>query len=124
MAPDTFAGLALSDLPIDEVEAQDLTQELIEQRYDDADYIWAAILRYAIERLPRDEALEVMRDEVEAMRAGVPLPPFISIMEEARDWAAWAIPAERKAYALACYETLTQAEQAAFLAHINGEAAA
>lgn len=50
---------------------------------------------------------------------GDPLPPFLGGMEDARHWASWATDAERKAYALACYEAMTPRDQAAFFRHIS-----
>lgn len=38
----------------------------------------------------------------------------------ARNWAAIASPAERKAYALACFEAMPEDHQKAFLDHIAG----
>jgi hypothetical protein len=56
--------------------------------------------------------------------AGEPLPVFISSMSDARDWAAWAMPMELDAYALASFEAMTPSRQAAFLAHVQRRAAA
>lgn len=54
-----------------------------------------------------------------------PLPsPYANLMAEAREWARIASTAQRKAYALACFEELTPADQAAFLSHVGARAAA
>ena len=55
---------------------------------------------------------------------GHPIPNPYGLMSEAREWASWASTADNKAYALACYEALPPAEQAAFLRHVNGQVAA
>lgn len=55
---------------------------------------------------------------------GHPIPNPYGLMTEAREWASWASTAERKAYALACYEALPPADQVAFLSHVSGEEAA
>lgn len=60
----------------------------------------------------------------EALRPGEPIPPFMSIMSEARGWASWASRAERKAYLWACWEHLAPADKAAFIAHVSHEVAA
>ena len=59
-----------------------------------------------------------------ALSPGHPVPNPYRLMPEAREWASCASTAERKAYALACYEALPPAEQAAFLHHISGQVAA
>lgn len=57
------------------------------------------------------------------LRAGPPVPPFTGVMAEASQWADWASPAERKAYALACFTRLSPADRGAFLGYVQGEAA-
>lgn len=54
------------------------------------------------------------------MAAGWPVPPLLSIMDEACGWADYAARAERKAYALACYTRMPQTDRAAFLAYVTG----
>lgn len=51
--------------------------------------------------------------------ASAPLPPFLGGMDEARFWASCASRSERKAYALAAFEAMGTADQAAFLHHIS-----
>ncbi|MCB2110828.1 hypothetical protein [Albidovulum sp.] len=55
----------------------------------------------------------------EVTGAGVPLPPFLNVMDDARWWADLANRSERKAYALAAFEALAPADQAAFLRHVQ-----
>ncbi|MDF3608326.1 hypothetical protein PE067_20570 [Paracoccus sp. DMF-8] len=50
--------------------------------------------------------------------------PYANLMAEAREWARIASTAQRKGYALACFEALAPADQAAFLLHIGARAAA
>ncbi|WOI55141.1 hypothetical protein [Palleronia sp. LCG004] len=56
--------------------------------------------------------------------AGSPLPPFLAPMDDARFWASVANRWELKAYALASFEAMRPRDQAAFLAHVQGRAAA
>lgn len=58
------------------------------------------------------------------MTSGHPIPNPYRLMPEARKWASWASTAENKAYALACYEALPPADQAAFLLHVSRQEAA
>lgn len=51
--------------------------------------------------------------------AGMPAVAFSSVMEEARLWCEFADLAERKAYLVACFESLSEAEREAFLAWIG-----
>lgn len=51
--------------------------------------------------------------------AGVPLPAMLGGMEEARSWAACATRQELKAFALAAFEAMNAADQAAFFQHIR-----
>lgn len=54
--------------------------------------------------------------------AGVPQPFGAFVMDDARWWAGLANTYERKAYALAAFEALAPADQAAFLSHVQGGA--
>lgn len=55
---------------------------------------------------------------------GMPIPPLLSNMEEAADWAFFAEPEQRKATALACFDNMPPNDQAAFLDHITTRRAA
>lgn len=55
--------------------------------------------------------------------AGMPLYCETDPMGMASMWSDWASPAERRAYALACYRRMTPQEQAAFLDFISERAA-
>ena len=56
--------------------------------------------------------------------AGSPLPPFLAPMDDARFWASLATRRELKAYALASFEAMQPADQAAFLDHVLDRRAA
>lgn len=51
--------------------------------------------------------------------SGDPTPCFLGGMEDAREWASFATPAELKAYALASFEAMAPRDKAAFFRHIN-----
>ncbi|WP_128910606.1 hypothetical protein [Tropicibacter alexandrii] len=51
--------------------------------------------------------------------AGEPLPAFLDEMTTARTWARSAMTAELKCYAVAAFEAMSQADQAAFFRYIN-----
>lgn len=55
---------------------------------------------------------------------GHPIPNPYGLMAEAREWARIASTSEAKAYALACFEALPEADQTAFLSHVSMRAAA
>ncbi|WP_238367635.1 hypothetical protein [Mesobacterium pallidum] len=71
----------------------------------------------ALSSLPDETAKATAAAVLEG--AGEPLPPFLGGMEDARTWAAWATPEERKAYALAAFEAMPPQDQAAFFRHIG-----
>lgn len=72
---------------------------------------------------PSDAAL-IMSDALERMRIGAPVPPLMNALDEAKDWASFATPFERKAWLLACFNACTPKEQAGFLAHVTPRASA
>ena len=78
----------------------------------------AALALAALRALDTPEQSELVAETVLTF-AGYPLPPFLNPMEDARWWASFASLKERKAYALAAYEALPLAEQAAFYDHIS-----
>lgn len=79
----------------------------------------AAIACDPADRLPFLEAI------IEGLSAGAPaFATDWDAMDWARRWAEIASRAERKAYALACFETLSPTDQAAFLSYVSGRAAA
>ena len=78
-----------------------------------------------------DAALNCGADAVrflEIIHAGLcpghPIPNPYRLLPEAREWARIASTAQRKGYALACFEALSPADQAAFLSHVGTRAAA
>ena len=74
----------------------------------------------AIAECDRDDAVMLMEAALWDLRAGAPGPVFLSIMQEAEDWADWATVSERKAYCLASFNRLSAPDRAAFLAHVTG----
>lgn len=71
----------------------------------------------ALRSMPDDCALETAAAALGAV--GSPAPAFLGGMDDARTWAAWASPAELKAYALAAFEAMSQKDQSAFFRHIS-----
>ncbi len=53
------------------------------------------------------------------LRAGVPVPPFTTLRDEARDWASIASLGELRAYLGACWNHLSQGEQSRFLSAVR-----
>lgn len=51
--------------------------------------------------------------------AGEPLPHFLDLMKEARDWAFYANKREIEAYAVACFEAMPERRQRAFSGYIQ-----
>ena len=80
----------------------------------------ATALCHAIAACDRDDAVVLMEAAIWDLRAGAPGPVFLSIMQEAEDWADWATVSERKAYCLASFNRLSAPDRAAFLAHVTG----
>ena len=70
-----------------------------------------------LDSLPDDIASDTAAARLGA--AGEPLPAFVGGMIDARNWAGWATQDELKAYALAAFEAMPPADQAAFFRHIN-----
>lgn len=85
---------------------------------------WAMALREAIRECDPTDAALILSDELERLRLGAPIPPLLNAMDEARDWAEWATPFERKAYCLACFNAMPPKDQAGFLAYVTRRGAA
>jgi len=77
----------------------------------------AALAFSALSSLDPEQATMTAAASIGA--AGVPLPPFLGGMDEARFWASCANRSELKAYAIAAYEALSVTDQAAFFRHIS-----
>ena len=85
----------------------------------------AGIAFAALRALPPDTREATARAALfDHDEAGMPLPPFGLVMEDARWWASIAARRELKAYALATFEAMSPQDRAAFLSHIQGRAAA
>jgi len=82
--------------------------------------IAATALGYAIANCDPEDACALMEAALDDLRAGMPIAPFGGIMDQARFWADMATRNERKAYAIACFDRLSAADQSAFLAHVGG----
>ncbi len=76
-----------------------------------------ALAYWALIALPPERAEATAAAACEA--AGEPRPAFLGGMSDARAWADWASPSERKAYALAAFEAMSPQDQAAFYRHIS-----
>ncbi|MFC3629856.1 hypothetical protein ACFOM8_10415 [Paracoccus angustae] len=70
------------------------------------------------------DRLELLERFYEALCPGFPIIAFDSLMAEAAFWADRASPAERKAYALACYNRLSPSDQSGFLDYVQQKGAA
>ena len=70
------------------------------------------------------DRLELLERFYDVLRPGFPIVAFDSLMAEAAFWADRASPAERKAYALACFNRMPARDQAAFLDYVQGRSAA
>jgi hypothetical protein len=76
----------------------------------------------AIANCHPDDACKLMEAAISDLRRGMPIAPFVTIMDEARTWASFAMRTEIKAYCLACFERMSRADQGAFLRHVGGRA--
>jgi hypothetical protein len=85
-------------------------------------YQKAKNLALAIAECHPDDACKVMEAAINDLRRGMPIAPFLTIMDEARTWASFAMRAELKAYCLACFEHMSKSDQGAFLLHVGGRA--
>lgn len=74
----------------------------------------------ALLSLAPDDRLSLMETMFHALRPGMPIVGFDSLMGEAYFWADHASRSERKAYALACVSRMSQADRASFIAYISG----
>lgn len=82
----------------------------------------ATTLCLSIANCHPQDACQIMDAAVDDLRKGQPGPAMFSIMTEANEWAAWATRAEIKAYALACFNRLSQTERMALVAYTGGRA--
>ena len=64
-----------------------------------------------------------MRAALADLSAGTPIAPLTSVMEQASFWADMVGRDELKAYMLACFNRLSDSDQAAFLGYVQGRAA-
>ena len=78
----------------------------------------------AMMALDGNAAEELAEAVKHGLRAGSPVPPFMDVREEARDWAAFASRGELRAYLSACWNRLPDAEQERFLSAVSQRIAA
>ena len=79
----------------------------------------------AVYACARENRLPLIEATFEHLRAGEPaFATDWDAMDWARRWAQIASRAERKAYALACFEALAEPDRLAFLDYVSGRAAA
>ena len=78
----------------------------------------AALAWAALRSLDTPEQSERVAESVLSF-GDYPLPTFLNPMNDARWWASFASPKERKAYALAAYEAMSTKDQMAFYRHIR-----
>jgi len=69
----------------------------------------------AILALPPDAAEQLAGAVLHDLRAGPPVPPFLSVRDEARDWAMFASPAELRAYLAASWSRLPDSDRRGFM---------
>ena len=67
---------------------------------------------------PRD-ACQIMSAALFDLTNGAPTPALIGIMDEAGFWADWATRDQLKAYCLACFTRMSEADQLAFLCYVR-----
>ena len=81
----------------------------------------ATALCHAIAECDPADACEIMAAALADLSAGMPMAPLFGYMDQATFWASLASRPERKAYCLASFLSLPQADQRAFLAYVQGE---
>jgi hypothetical protein len=81
-------------------------------------------LQAAIDACDPALAAIIMDRALDALRIGEPGTALFNAMDQAATWAAWATPAEHKAYCLASYNAMPPKDQAGFLFYVKGRAAA
>ncbi len=98
-------------------------------RWCDAWIIWRARLTptervqlaySSIKSLDPEQTLMVV--ETVFASWGVPLPPFLDLVGESSDWAAFAHPEQRNAVFFACWNEMSPKERAEFLDHVSRRA--
>lgn len=84
----------------------------------------ASALVCAILTCPPDIREGLLEAALEHQRAGQPMPPFTTLPAQAAYWGDMARQSELKVYLVVCFNRLLPAEQQAFLATVQGRAAA
>ena len=86
---------------------------ILRRRLDLPERIWLAAS--SLLSLPPGDAEQLSEAVLHDLRAGSPIPPFTTLRQEARDWAAFASPGELRAYLGACWNRLGASERQGFL---------
>ena len=89
------------------------TSFILRRRLDLPERIWLAAS--SLLSLPPDEAEELAEAVMHDLRAGPPIPPFLSLRTEACDWAFFASRAERCHYLAAAWDSLSDDDRQRFL---------
>ena len=80
-----------------------------------------AFAEHVLRALSRPERDDVVMRATDL--AGPPRPTFRDTMEEARLWAGVAYHSELRAYALAAFEAMSEAQRSRFLKHVTEKGA-
>jgi len=86
---------------------------ILRRRLDLPERIWLAAS--ALMALPPDTAEELAEATLHDLRAGPPIPPFLSIRDEAQSWATFASRVERCHYLAAAWGELSPDDRKSFL---------
>ncbi len=100
------AGLVYLPHPTD-------TSLILRCRLDLPERIWLAIS--SLLSLPPDTAEEVAEAVLHDLRAGPPMVTFLSLRDEAREWALFASRAERCWYFAAIWDKLSDDDRSRFM---------
>lgn len=74
--------------------------------------------------LPAEDRETLAETALADLRAGPPVPPFTTLRDVARTWAALACRCELRAYLGACWGRLPETDRASFLREMKRRAAA
>lgn len=80
----------------------------------------AEALCHAIAACEPEDAAFILAGVLAELSAGPPQPALLGVMDEARTWAEWASPIERKAYAVASFLAMPPRVRAEFLRWASG----
>jgi hypothetical protein len=75
------------------------------------------LLAVSMRIAPRDPAITIMNKAVTDLSIGMPVPPLMTISDEATWWTSLASTEELKYYAAAIFNALSQDDKAAFMGY-------